>query len=226
MHMGGFARKAHFKKWYKKSFFAVLDIMLLNALTAWNLSTEEDTSLERRHMERYEFYAWIADDLLNFEEKSYSSTRMDSKMMDSKMPAVETMNDDDDPVCKNVTTDYSLARCVVCHLDARMEEKFTGVRKNVFYCEGCVAFVHVNVFQEGKGKRKIHELFPGMTCHEILCSSDGKGLWPRTGLGAVGFAKTSHPIWQELRTAHGRGTKRWKTQGDESNPGAAGDESE
>jgi hypothetical protein len=115
-------------------------------------------------MERYEFYAWIADDLLNFEEKSYSSTRMDSKM-----PTVETMKDNDDPVCKIVTTVSSEARCVVCYPDARMEENFTGVRKNVFYCEGCVAFVQVNVFQEGKGKRKIHELFP-----EILCSSDGR----------------------------------------------------
>jgi hypothetical protein len=158
MHMGGFARKAHFKKWYKKSFFAVLDIMLLNALTAWNLPTEQDTSLERWHMERYKFYAWIADDIFNFEEKSYSTARMDSKM-----PAVETTKDNDDRVCKIVSTVSSEARCVVCYLDARMEEKFTGVRKNVFYCEGCVAFVHVNVFQEGKGKKKLHELFPGMT---------------------------------------------------------------
>ena len=32
MHGGGFARKAHFKKWYKKSFFAVLDVMMLNGI--------------------------------------------------------------------------------------------------------------------------------------------------------------------------------------------------
>jgi hypothetical protein len=142
--------------------------------------------------------------------------------MDSKMPAVETTKKDDDPVCKIVTTGSPDARCVVCYLDARMEEKFTGVRrKNVFYCKGCVAYVHVNVFQEGKGRRKIHELFPGMTCHEILCSNDGRGLWPRTGLGDVTscFAKTSHPIWQELRAVHGlSGTKSKKRKGKERNP--------
>ena len=34
---GGFALKAHFKKWYKKGFFAILDMMLLNAYIAWNI---------------------------------------------------------------------------------------------------------------------------------------------------------------------------------------------
>jgi hypothetical protein len=55
MHLGGFARKAHFKKWYKKSFFAILDCMLLNALVAWNLSANI-LHLQRSKLERYEFY--------------------------------------------------------------------------------------------------------------------------------------------------------------------------
>ena len=33
----GFCRKAHFKKWYKKSFFAICDFMLLNSFIAWNI---------------------------------------------------------------------------------------------------------------------------------------------------------------------------------------------
>ena len=47
LHGGGFARKAHFKKWYKKSFFAVLDCMLLNGLIAWNHATENQPELKR-----------------------------------------------------------------------------------------------------------------------------------------------------------------------------------
>ena len=34
----GFCRKAHFKKWYKKTFFSVLDFMLLNSYIAWGMS--------------------------------------------------------------------------------------------------------------------------------------------------------------------------------------------
>ena len=30
LQIGGFARKAHFQKWYKKSFYALIDFMLMN----------------------------------------------------------------------------------------------------------------------------------------------------------------------------------------------------
>ena len=33
-----FASKSHYKKWYKKAFFAVLDFMLLNSFFAWNMA--------------------------------------------------------------------------------------------------------------------------------------------------------------------------------------------
>jgi Transposase IS4 len=41
MHGGGFSNKAHFKKWYKKVYLAVLDCMMLNAFIAWNASVTE-----------------------------------------------------------------------------------------------------------------------------------------------------------------------------------------
>ena len=37
----GFCRKAHFKKWYKKSYFAICDFMLLNSFIAWNIAAGE-----------------------------------------------------------------------------------------------------------------------------------------------------------------------------------------
>jgi len=48
LHGGGFARKAHCKKWCKKAFFAVADCMLLNSLIAWNLSCKERRNTHRR----------------------------------------------------------------------------------------------------------------------------------------------------------------------------------
>ena len=41
LHGGGFARKAHFKKWHKRAFMAALDVMPLNGLITWNLSAED-----------------------------------------------------------------------------------------------------------------------------------------------------------------------------------------
>jgi len=37
-HFGGFSSKAHYKKWYKKGFFAILDMMLMNAYISWNMA--------------------------------------------------------------------------------------------------------------------------------------------------------------------------------------------
>jgi hypothetical protein len=41
MHGGGWANKGHFKKWYKKAFHGVLDIMLLQSWIAWRLAVAE-----------------------------------------------------------------------------------------------------------------------------------------------------------------------------------------
>ena len=38
VHGGGFSNKAHFKKWYKKSYLAILDCMMMNAYIAWNMA--------------------------------------------------------------------------------------------------------------------------------------------------------------------------------------------
>ena len=41
MHDGGFARKAHFKKWSKKIHLGILDIMLMNSYIGWNMAAGE-----------------------------------------------------------------------------------------------------------------------------------------------------------------------------------------
>ena len=44
MHGGGWANKGHFKKWYKKAFHGVLDIMLLQSWISWRLAVSEHAS--------------------------------------------------------------------------------------------------------------------------------------------------------------------------------------
>jgi Transposase IS4 len=76
MHMGGFARKSHFKKWYKRAFFAVMDCMLLNALSAWSMSLDHVPT--RMDMSRHEFYSWIADELLNYSDLRKEQARREA----------------------------------------------------------------------------------------------------------------------------------------------------
>jgi len=65
---GGFARKANFQKWHKKSFFAVVYCMLLNSLIAWNLSCSQQTRTQRRKLQRHKFCHRIAEAMLNWSD--------------------------------------------------------------------------------------------------------------------------------------------------------------
>jgi len=65
---GGFALKAHFKKWYKRGFFAVLDMMLMNACISWNTSCRESPEWERTPLKRHNFYWCISQRFLNYTE--------------------------------------------------------------------------------------------------------------------------------------------------------------
>ena len=68
LHGGGFARKAHFHKWCKRSFMAIMDFMLLNSLIKWNMSAEQNSDLHRCKFSRHDFYTWIAEALLQYED--------------------------------------------------------------------------------------------------------------------------------------------------------------
>jgi hypothetical protein len=198
MHLGGFARKAHFKKWYKKSFFAILDCMLLNALVAWNLSANIP-HLQRSKLERYEFYEWIAHDFLHFKEEEETG-------------AEETVekNKDHVSVCKLVETKNpgdTNRICAVCRLDGVQSGDKKGVKSGTLYCLICKTYIHEHVLNH---QRTIHELIPGKTCHQIYKSEIGRQIWgqdPTTGNRRV---KYSHPLIQQLREKLGLPMKRGK----------------
>jgi len=60
----GFACKAHYKKWYKKAYVAILDFMVLNAFFAWNMSVSEVET--RLKVKRSDFYAVLAEEMIAF----------------------------------------------------------------------------------------------------------------------------------------------------------------
>ena len=54
----GFAAKSHYQKWYKKTYMAILDFMLVNSFFAWNMSVPEVEG--RMKVTRHEFYAALS----------------------------------------------------------------------------------------------------------------------------------------------------------------------
>jgi hypothetical protein len=186
MHLGGFARKAHFKKWYKKSFFAILDCMLLNALVAWNLSANIP-HLQRSKLERYEFYEWIAHDFLHFQEEEETG-------------AEETVKKNKDvSVCKLVETKRPRDMnqiCAVCRLDGVQSGDKKGVKIGTLYCLSCKTYIHEH---ELSHQRTIHELISGKTCHQIYKSEIGRQIWRQDPTMGNRSVKHSHPLIRQLR---------------------------
>jgi hypothetical protein len=176
----------------------VLDCMLLNSLIAWNTSSE-DPSLERSHMERYDFYAWIADDLLNYNEPQ---TKIPPVVVQPSKPITQATH----RKCVLEDPENSHARCAVCMLDANSSKEWKGVRTKVFYCSSCGV---CDLFTEG------------MTCHEIFRSDEGQQIWARNKEQGGKqpkqpySVKTNHPKVMELRLKHGRSAKKRNRNADE-----------
>ena len=206
-HGGGFAKKAHYKKWYKKGFFAILDCMLLNAWIAWKESLKDRSVRGRPVLERHEFYTYCAEKLL-----SYSETTEDMPVgpSDPTMPA--TVDGVGDATTHIPVPSKTRQRCIVCKLEMGIDRSIgeEGLSSGVCRCqdESCQIYCH-NTVQVGSN-RKIHSLteFKNRTCFSIAHHPDCQGLW---NINPQGKHKTrpnySHAIYQQLRTMHGKDPK-------------------
>jgi len=127
MHGGGFARKAHFEKWCKKAFFAVMDCMLSNALVAWNLLCAEHRS-GRRPSKRHEFHTWVAECMLTCKDASILP-RSPEQMRDARAGMCHGRQ------MHRPVQEPQRSRCVACRLDCNCERKGgTGVVENTCCC--------------------------------------------------------------------------------------------
>jgi len=204
LHGGGFARKAHFKKWYKRSFMAVMDFMLLNSLIKWNMSVNENPDLHRSKFARHDFYTWIAEALLQYEDPARRQFR--------NPLSPNLVRDSADRKSKNPSHKPGPAGrrscCQVCRLEANISDskelKSLSKRNCVACMDPACRIVAHNFVPESS---KLHELIgPGQTCFDIAHSEQGLLIWePDTrGLKTVPYkVKTSHPIVQAVRAHYG-----------------------
>ncbi|CAB9512517.1 unknown protein [Seminavis robusta] len=213
-HFGGFSTKAHFKKWYKRVFLAILDIMMMNARIAWNLSAQEKASRNRNELKRHDFMLFIAECLLEYNEPEEDTSPAGNS-------AIDPMKDHIPLKPKKAATRN---RCIVCRLengkwfDPKLGE--SGTRSGVCVCSVCGVYAHNHVVEDSN--RHIHKLqqFENMTCFQIAHHPDGLELWPMRDInhpkGARGNNR-SGPVWKSLRKLHGkdeRETRKRKRQND------------
>ena len=203
VHGGGFSQKAHFKKWYKKVYLAIMDCMLLNSHIAWNASSERLARSGRRPLKRYEFFNYVAETFLNY-EKPQEATQMVHSTAKAATTIIEGI-----PHIPMKPSKGSRPRCAVCKLEYNWNKSLgeQDLATAVVSCSCCRVSAHNHVILDGN--RLIHKRpeFANMTCFDIVHSEPGLHMWPRKEGSKVSFRPNQkHPVILELRHAH-RGDK-------------------
>ena len=205
--MGGFATHGHFKKWYKKTALGIMDIMLLNALIAWNMSAGDRIRSRRTKLSRHAFYTCVAQAMCSYED----TEEVDALARRTQQPSQPSCEDGHFPI--PLEGNKRLA-CAVCLLEHRWKKKTLGMKglySNVGQCAKCGIVTHlVNSTDEREDGWKIHKLpqFAGKTCFEILHSIHGREIFmcrPADG-GDSRYkytTKKNHPLVLGLREKHG-----------------------
>ena len=196
MHGGGFSNKAHFKKWYKKTYLAILDCMLMNAVFAWNMAVKEDSS--KLKLARHDFMHVIAQDMMEYTDpdKNNQATR----------PSFRNVVEQD-WTCEHTMENCCYGeRCAVCKLEANLDKLQGEMAKKVVVCKKCRIPAHPAV--QDKGDRMIHKFpeFKGMSCFAIIHSVEGRKIWiPKPEGNKQKYSvNRSHRIVQALRQHHGK----------------------
>jgi len=209
-HGGGFSSKAHCKKWYKKGFFAILDMMLMNSLISWNVAANDNPQLELPVLSRHNMCWHIGQRMLNYTEAA-PLCRSPEKLQAGSAYARGHKPEKCGPK----------SACAVCKIDWNLERKKlgkeppkAGLTSDVARCRGCAIIAHDRPCQV---IRTIHTLtaFQGLTCFEIAHTTIGFALWNRNQ-EATGNAeekkrsynpKTSHATFLELAKQIGAAPK-------------------
>jgi Transposase IS4 len=198
-HWGGFSRKAHFKKWYKKIYLSILDAMILNGLVVWNDSAL-DVSLNRPTMKRHEFYQYCAQRMMSYplpDRKGLSPSKLQASRVTTGTVAHVPL------------ATRSGIPCVVCRLETGAglggnTISMVGLYTNVVNCSHCQIGSHNCI---PITTRKLHA-FPewkGMTCFQILHTQSGEELWKRRPGEKTNYApQQSNPLYQQLREEYNK----------------------
>jgi hypothetical protein len=182
-HFGGFARCAHFQKWYKKVYLLIIDCMLLNAWVAWGLSMEihEIHNLNWRKLVQHEFMWIVSQEMLDYHDTNVPASQIE---LSSKASAQLSCNNEAilegyQPVQLSGEQNVTGAPCIVCRLEYNMNKSLVKcpARPNRACCDRC-RFVAHTVVVPSNGQ-KIFDIpeFKGLLCFEIAHSELGKQIW-------------------------------------------------
>ena len=201
---GGFATHSHFKKWYKKSGFAVIDCMLLNSYIAWNLAAGNRPRSRKTKLSRHAFYTIIAQTMCSY----VAPQEVDALARRTRNNNESTCNDGHYPVAVESNKQVGCAVCMLEYRWKKQELKMGGLFKNVGRCVKCGIAAHTVACQhKGEEGWKIHNRpeFQNKTCFEILHSSTGKEIFVEADEGSryTYTVRKNHPVVAELREAQG-----------------------
>jgi hypothetical protein len=199
---------------------AILDRMLLNALVMWNLSC--DKVAERKELTRFEFLQAVAHELLHYKEETLVSPTKRRQGKGQRRYGSPGSSDDEPEeaaVSHTIVKSNGIHRCLVCNLELcqytrifqknlelgledgrqqRFKAASKGVRSQVAKCEECCAHAHSMIPTDNK--KFIHDMFPGLTCMDILHSEVGKEIWSVREGGRVAV-RYGHPVAEDVRLA-------------------------
>ncbi len=155
---------AHFKKWYKKALFAVIDMMLLNGLHLWNRVAEKIPG--RKKLKKHEYLRIIANNLLCYKTKTWMSPMLpsakkkrtqfvDSPMEHGRRNAAETNENavkvDDGKATKESNRN---TRCLVCSIESSAYLKMWMKQKSLVTEEATRTAMDTKVRKTRTGLRR------------------------------------------------------------------------
>ena len=202
----GFAKKAHYKKWYKKSFFAILDFMLLNGYIAWNMAAAAENGDNKYDLPKWEFYAFVAEQLLGFDDDDDDNDDDDSDGDDVEdvTPASEfptSINCLHEPVPIGYQGTFR-GRCRICNLENRDKIGGAQSKTSLAQCKSCGVVAHLNVPENSKNMKVFgFPEFTGLSCMEIAHHHYCNGLWGASSKTQSYTVKTSHPLYTRIKRA-------------------------
>ena len=191
LHGGGFLAQGHFKKWYKRIYLAILDMMMLNALFAWNASVTAEN--ERRQLDRHEFLAYIAETMMNYKDCEETSSR------NRVLGARETLQDIDYERKLHVpiaAPDQCSLRCLSIGVVLASWVVWKVVTRGVARCASCGIVAHPCLPSKLRDIHK-HAPFDGMSCFEIVHSMEGREIWKQNGRKF--YVNKNHAVVKELK---------------------------
>jgi hypothetical protein len=229
---GGFANKAHFKKWYKTIHLGLMDIMLVNGFVLFNMYMQIKTERAGRYFQKlqhHEILMYVAEYLLSYNEQSQNPPTPEA--VRNRRSKAESDSRKHKPVVINNALNKNKKRCTVCRTESYMAPKSVGdagLKTNLVRCTECYVTAHNYVPEDSSCIIDGLAQFEGLTYFEILHSRDGQCLWERTGNPDKPFkVNKKNEIYKKLRTYHGLSekiTRKRKKRTDDSADADTSDE--